>query len=100
VTVELHFVRFDPVQEIAAEPATLDELRDILRPKAVEPRATPELLAAVRLTGWPLVYDEKIPPGYVHCRPTPGAPSPLTAAEIEEYMRALMPTNQSEELPQ
>ncbi len=76
---DLVVVRFDPVQEIAAEPATLDLLRDILRPKAAEPRATPELLDAARLTGWPLVYDEKIPPGYVHCRPTPGAPPPLAA---------------------
>lgn len=88
--MELYFVRFDPVQEVAAEPATLDELRDILRPKAVEPRATPELLAAAQLTGWPLVYDEKIPPGYVRCRPTPGAPAPLSAAEMLDYFRRLM----------
>lgn len=97
MTVELLFVRIDPVQEIAAEPATLDLLRDILRTKEHEPRATPELLATARLTGWPLVYDEKIPPGYVHCRPTPGAPPPLTVAEIEEYLRALIPTDQTRE---
>ncbi|MCZ4509966.1 hypothetical protein O3Q52_17525 [Streptomyces sp. ActVer] len=50
---DLVVVRFDPVQEIAAEPATLDLLRDILRPKAVEPRATPELLDAARLVAGP-----------------------------------------------
>jgi hypothetical protein len=92
--VDLLFVRIDPVQEIAAEPATLDLLADILRPKEDEPRAAPELLTAARLTGWPLVYDERIPPGYVHCRPTPGAPAPLSAAETLDYLdyfRRLMP---------
>jgi hypothetical protein len=92
--MDILFVRIDPVQEIAAEPGTLDLLRDILRPKAVEPRASEEFLAAARLTGWPLVYDEKIPPGYVHCRPTPGAPPPLTDAEVAEYLRVLMPKEQ------
>lgn len=89
--MEILFVRTDPIQEIAAEPGTLDYLRDILRAKAVEPRATPELIDAARLTGWPLVYDEMIPPGYVHCRPTPGAPAPLSAAETLDYFRRLMP---------
>lgn len=90
MTVEILFVRIDPVQEIAAEPATLDLLRDILS-QTVEHRAAPELLAAAALTGWPLVYDEKIPPGYVHCRPTPGAPPPLTETEIADYLRAVIP---------
>ena len=92
--MKIYFVRIDPVQEIAAEPGTLDLLRDILRPKDDEPRAAPELLAAARLTGWPLVHDDTIPPGEVHCRPTPGAPPPLSVAEIEKYMRALMPKEQ------
>ncbi|MGW4670109.1 hypothetical protein [Streptomyces sp. NPDC004324] len=92
--MKLFFLRIDPIQEIAAEPATLALLADILHPKEHEPRADPEVLAAARLTGWPLVYDDKIPPGEVHCRPTPGAPPPLTAAEITEYLRALMPKEQ------
>ncbi|MFD5814381.1 hypothetical protein [Streptomyces sp. NPDC127038] len=92
--MEILFVRVDPVQEVAVEPGTLDLLRDILRPKDHEPRADPEVLAAARLTGWPLVYDDKIPPGEVHCRPTPGAPPPLTAAEITKYIQALMPKEQ------
>ena len=87
--MELFFVRTDPVQEIAAEPGTLDLLMDVLRPKAVEPRATPEFLDAARSCGWPLVYDGMIRPGYVHCRPTPGAAPPLGAGEIEEYWRVL-----------
>ena len=89
--MEIYFVRTDPVQEVAAEPATLDLLRDILRPKATETRATPELLTAARAAGWPLVYDETIAPGTVHCRPTPGASPPPSRADIEEYVRALAP---------
>lgn len=89
--MEILFVRTDPVQEIAAEPATLDLLRDILRPKAVEPRATPDFLTAAALCAWPLVYDDTIRPGYVHCRPTPGAPALLSAAETLDYFRRLIP---------
>jgi hypothetical protein len=99
VIVEFYFVRVDPVQEIAAEPATLDLLRDILRPKDHEPRADPELLAVAQLTGWPLVYDDAIPLGYVHCRPTPGAPAPCSVEEIEEHMRTLMTPGEPEEQP-
>lgn len=92
--MEIYFVRTDPVQEIAAEPGTLDLLRDILRPKTVEHRATPDLLTAARACAWPLVYDEAIQPGLVHCRPTPGAPPPLTDVQITAYMQALMPKEQ------
>jgi hypothetical protein len=89
--VKLYFVRSDPVQEVAAEPRTLDLLTDILRPKDVEPRATPEFLTAARACGWPLVYDEGIPAGVVHCRPSsPDAVAPPILAEIEEYLGALM----------
>jgi hypothetical protein len=90
VTVEIYFVRTDPVQEIAAEPGTLDTLIDILRPKTVETRATPEFLTAARACDWPLVYDEAIRPGYVHCRPSSlGAVPPPSGEEITEYFRAL-----------
>jgi hypothetical protein len=88
--MEILFVRTDPVQEIAAEPTTLDLLKDILRPKAVEPRATPELLDAARSCGWPLVYDETLRPGIVHCRPVPGAGPPPSGREIIKYFRSLM----------
>lgn len=97
--MQILFVRTDPVQEIAAEPATLDLLKDILRPKDDEPRATPELLAAARAMDWPLVYDKTILPGYVHCRPTPGAGPPLTGAEIDEYWRVLAPASGEEQQP-
>jgi hypothetical protein len=89
--VELLFIRTEPVQEVAAERATLDYLIDVLRPKAVETRAAPEFLSAARLTDWPLVYDDTIRPGYVHCRPTPGAPPPLSEDEVLDYFRRLMP---------
>lgn len=88
--MDLSFVRTDPVQEIAAEPATLDLLMDVLRPKAVEPRATPEFLNTARTCGWPLVYDETIRPGYVHCRPSsPDAVAPPEAGEVIDYFRRL-----------
>lgn len=90
--MEIYFVRLDPVQEVAAEPATLDLLMDILRPKAtVEHRATPELLTAARATGWPLVYDDTIPPGYVHCRPSsPRAFPPPVLQEMRECLERMM----------
>lgn len=95
--MEIIFVRTDPVQQVAAEPATLDYLRDVLRPKAVEPRATPDFLNAAALCSWPLVYDDTILPGYVHCRPTPGAPAPLSAAETLDYLRRLMPAPEEQQ---
>jgi len=97
VTVEILFIRTDPVQEIAAEPGTLDYLADVLRPKAVEPRATPELLAVARLTGWPLVYDDTIRPGYVHCRPSrPDAAEGPSVEELLAYFQRLMPATEEE----
>ena len=96
--MEILFVRTDPVQEIAADPATLDLLKDILRPKDDEPRASPEFLAAARLSGWPLVYDATLRPGVVHCRPTPGAPSlsvEVLAEWIAEWMRTVPPKEQT-----
>lgn len=89
--MELLFIRTEPVQEVAAERATLDYLIDVLRPKAVETRATPEFLSAARMTDWPLVYDDTLLPGYVHCRPTPGAAPPLSAAEVLDYFNRLAP---------
>lgn len=97
--MQILFVRTDPVQEIAADPATLDLLKDIFRPKAVEHRATPELLAAARAMDWPLVYDKTIRPGYVHCRPTSGAAPPLSGSEVEEYWRVLTSAGQAQEQP-
>ncbi|MET9158270.1 hypothetical protein ABZX56_11130 [Streptomyces parvulus] len=89
--MKLYIVRIDPVQEIAAEPATLDLLKDILKSAAPERPATPELLSAARLTGWPLVYDASIEPGTIHCRPTPGAPLHPSVEELTERIRAWMP---------
>ncbi|WP_406157707.1 hypothetical protein [Streptomyces canus] len=94
--MKLYFVRIDPVQEIAAERATLDLLRDILRPKEVEPRATPEFLTAARTCGWPLVYDDSITHGIVLCRPTPGAAPAPTAEELEQYLQAFMSGRRSD----
>jgi hypothetical protein len=97
VSAVFHFVRTDPVQEVAAEPATLTLLMAVLRSTTAELHPTPVLPAVTPLAGWPLVNDVTLPAGEVHCRPTPGAPPPLTATEIEEYMRELMPTGRPKE---
>lgn len=90
--MDLSFECTDPIQEVAAEPATLDELVNVLRERAAKPSPVHEYLPVTLTCGWPLVYDDTIPPGQVHCRPTPGAAPPPSAAEIEEYWRALAPT--------
>ncbi|MER7813832.1 hypothetical protein [Streptomyces sp. NPDC096153] len=71
--MELYLVRTDPVQQIAAEPDTLRQLLAALRPETQPAQAAPELIDACRngFTGWPLVRDSSLPPGVVHCRPTP-----------------------------
>jgi hypothetical protein len=70
--MQLHLIRTDPVQEIAAEPATLELLITALD-EATQPRlSSPELITACRSgLGWPLVPDESICPGAVHLRPVP-----------------------------
>ncbi|MFI1701984.1 hypothetical protein ACH419_39390 [Streptomyces bobili] len=86
--MKLFFIRTDPVQEIAAERSTLDLLRDVLSQKVAQPPASPDSLTAA--CGWPLVYDEKLAPGVVHCRPSrPDAVEPPTIAEVEAYFQTL-----------
>lgn len=87
---EFTFRFVHPIQEIAAESATLDRLRDDLRAKNGAAPPAPPVLPAASLTGWPLVYDEQLPPGEVHCRPTPGAPPPPTRQQITDLLQALM----------
>lgn len=74
--MRLYLRRDDPVQELAAHPDTLAVLVAAL-PKA-EPRPGPfgnDGLAL--LTGLPLVPDQDMPVGVIHCRPfpTPSAPA-------------------------
>ncbi|MFE0036806.1 hypothetical protein [Streptomyces sp. NPDC059015] len=70
--MDLYLVRTDPVQEIAADPETLDRLITALRPETQPAQATPELIDAFRngFFGWPLVRDTSLRPGVVHCRPS------------------------------
>ncbi|WP_097866550.1 hypothetical protein [Streptomyces sp. rh34] len=97
----LYLVRTDPVQQIAAEPDTLEALTAALSPRTQPPQATPEVITyhAAHGFGWPLVADPTITPGVIHCRPTPGAAPPLSATEVMEYMRALMPADPIREQP-
>jgi hypothetical protein len=68
--VKLTIIATDPVEEIAAEPATLDQLTASLRATLTErfgqPVTTGEI-GAVR--GFPLVTDQALLPGVVHLRP-------------------------------
>ncbi len=99
--MRLHLVRTDPVQQIAAEPETLEALKAALSPLTRPPQATPEVITyhAAHGFGWPLVADAAITPGVIHCRPTPGATPSLSAAEVMEYMRALTPADPIGEQP-
>ncbi|MCQ9178573.1 hypothetical protein KMT30_05920 [Streptomyces sp. IBSBF 2953] len=75
--MKLIAVIFEPAQQVAAEPATLDQLTATLRTQLNErlKLALPsDQLGS--LFGWPLVYDERIPPGFVHLRPHPTPPHP------------------------
>jgi hypothetical protein len=84
VTVQLYLVRSDPVQEVAAETATLEALKSVLRAKTATPKGGAPGPASL-VSGWPLVVDDTLPPGIVSCRPTPGAPRPPTPSELRAY---------------
>jgi hypothetical protein len=95
--VKIYFVHLDPVQEFAAERATLDRFTELLNHHAAEPSgATPEVRARVQLFGWPLVYDDSLPPGFVYGRPTPGAEPRMTTEAIEQYLQTLMSRGRSD----
>ncbi|MER7815634.1 hypothetical protein [Streptomyces sp. NPDC096153] len=64
--MKLIAVTIEPVQEIAAEPATLDLLTENLRARLEVRQFTGGI---AELSGFPLVYDPSIPPGFIHLRP-------------------------------
>ncbi|MGW0582406.1 hypothetical protein ACWD25_42235 [Streptomyces sp. NPDC002920] len=74
---KLIVVTVHPVQQVAAEPGTLDQLTSKLRARLSErleqPVPTNQLGS---LWGWPLVPDATLPPGYVYLRPDPSRPQP------------------------
>jgi hypothetical protein len=70
--VQLLIVTIEPVQQVAAEPATLEALTTALLARQTEPTDKPLLPAhAPGLLGWPLVADPGLPSGIVYLRPTP-----------------------------
>ncbi|WP_157875881.1 hypothetical protein [Peterkaempfera griseoplana] len=70
--MQLIFVPIEPIQEIAAEPATLDLLTAALRERLPELPAAPAWFGSVGLlTGIPLVAEPGLPPGIVYGRPHP-----------------------------
>lgn len=90
--MKLTVVTTQPVQEIAAEPATLDALTASLRATLTErlnETVTTGEIGSMR--GFPLVNDPGLPPGEVHMRPTPGAPPPPTADELAAMLAYFAP---------
>ncbi len=69
--MKLYLHRTEPVQEVAAEPATLAVFKTALSPHAQPLPATPALTPAAQLIGWPLIEDPGVAPGLVHLRPRP-----------------------------
>ncbi|MCU1614913.1 MAG: hypothetical protein JWO98_2453 [Frankiales bacterium] len=91
--MKLTVISTEPVQEIAAEAATLDVLTASLRARLTkafgpEPVTTGEIGS---LYGFPLVTDPALPPGEVHMRPTPGAPPPASPDEIAAMLAVFSP---------
>jgi hypothetical protein len=78
-------VTIEPVQQVAAEPETLDlltaSLRALLSERFGEPAPTAQVSS---LYGWPLVPDATLPPGFVYLRPTP-------LAQLGEQLEASRP---------
>ncbi|GAA3718018.1 hypothetical protein [Streptomyces tremellae] len=66
--MHLLLIRIDRIQQIAAEPATLDALKTALSPHTQPPQTAPELPGS--LAAWPLVADPNVPASYVRCSPT------------------------------
>jgi hypothetical protein len=87
--MNLTFVTAQPVQEIAAEQATLDVLTATLRAMITDRFGTPTATSQIgSMYGFPLVTDPDLPPGEVHMRPTPGAPPPPTPEELAAFLAA------------
>ncbi|MCX5362897.1 hypothetical protein OG864_29805 [Streptomyces sp. NBC_00124] len=63
----LYVVTVGPVEQVAAEPDTLAEFVEALRPHTQPAAGT----APAPLTGWPIVADPALPPGFVYLRPAP-----------------------------
>lgn len=90
--MNLTVVTTDPVQEIAAEPATLEALTTSLRASLAARIDGPLSPAPIgSMWGFPLVTDPDLPPGEVHMRPTPGAPPPPTAEELAAMLAYFAP---------
>ncbi|MFF5001736.1 hypothetical protein ACFY3G_02815 [Streptomyces phaeochromogenes] len=62
-------MRTDPVQQVAAHPATLAEFVALLRQCAAEPEQIPALRGLG--LGLPLIPDDGLAQGVIHLRPTP-----------------------------
>lgn len=75
--MKLFLITVDPVQQVAAEPDTLDELKAALRPQRPARTERPAVGGQFgSLTDLPLVADPVLPRGFVYLRPHPRRPTP------------------------
>lgn len=85
--MKLIAVIFEPVQEVAAEPGTLDQLTAALRAQLSERLELTVPSAGIgSLLGLPLVADPSLLPGFVYLRPIPARPNPdEQMGEVSEH---------------
>ncbi|MFE2469759.1 hypothetical protein [Streptomyces mirabilis] len=70
--MKLMVVTIEPVQQVAAEPNTLEEVTAALRATLTERFGEPTPTSqAGDVYGWPLVADPTLPPGFLYLRPHP-----------------------------
>lgn len=70
--MKLLLVTIEPVQQVAAEPSTLDVFTAALRAQQRERIEQPGMTGQLgSILGWPLVADPGLPRGLVYLRPHP-----------------------------
>lgn len=70
-------VTIEPIQQVAAEPGTLNQLTASLHAALAERHDQPVATSQIgNLSGWPLVADPTLPPGLVYLRPFPRPSQP------------------------
>lgn len=114
----LILVTIEPVQRVAAEPATLERFKEVLRAGASvglegRPLPVPPSTCDV-LFGWPLDADPSLPPGFVYLCPHPttaradGLDHPRSVeqslntlpTDVQQSLRALLAAEVAERLEQ
>lgn len=88
--MQLRVVTIQPVQQIAAEPATLQALVTALHAPATELSAEPPFSGQLgTLTGLPRIPDPRLPRGTVYLRPAPARSTIISAPWTPEQVDTL-----------